>query len=71
MAINSEEKIIKDAEGEKRGFVVTFTNGTLEQLEELREHFKEKDKLDVIKLGISLLQRAKDHDAAKKTNSEK
>lgn len=60
MALDSEEKIIKDGGTEKKGFSVTFTNGTLEQLEELKEFFKKADKLEVIKLGISVLQQAKE-----------
>ncbi len=60
MGINSEEKIIKEGNDEKKGFLVTFTNGTLEQLEELKQFFKTEDKLEVIKLGISVLQKAKE-----------
>lgn len=60
MAVNSEEKIIKEGAEEKKGFSVTFTNGTLQQLEELKDFFKKPDKLEVIKLGISILQQAKE-----------
>ncbi len=60
MALSSEDKIIKEGETEKQGFSVTFTNGTLAQLEELKEFFKKADKLDVIKLAISILQNAKE-----------
>ena len=60
MAIDSEEKIIKDGDSEKKGFSVTFTNGTLAQLEELKDFFKKPDKLEIIKLGISVLQQAKE-----------
>jgi len=60
MAVISEEKTVNEAGAEKKQFLVTFDNGTLEQLEELKTFFKQTDKLDVIKLSISLLQRAKD-----------
>lgn len=60
MGVEQEEKIIKDATGDKKGFSVTFTNGALQQLEELQTYFKVSDKLEALKLGISLLQKAKD-----------
>lgn len=60
MGVEQEEKMIHDGESEKRGFSVTFTNGTLEQLEELKTFFGKEDKLEVIKLGISILQQAKE-----------
>ncbi len=60
MAITSEEKKVKEGEIERDAFVVTFTNGTLEQLEELRQYFKSNDKLELVKLGISVLQKAKE-----------
>jgi hypothetical protein len=44
----------------KAQFVATFDNGTLEQLEELKTFFKQPDKTELVKLGISLLQRAKE-----------
>lgn len=45
---------------EKKQFVVTFDNGTLEQIEELKTFFKQPEKIDVVKLAISLLQRSKE-----------
>ena len=59
MSINSEDKIVKEGDEEKQGFSVSFTNGALAQVEDLKEFFKTPDKLGVIKLAISLLQRAK------------
>ena len=70
MALDSEEKIIQEGGNDKKGFVVTFTNGTLEQLEELREFLKAPDKLEVIKLGISFLQRYKDQEKSKKNTDQ-
>lgn len=60
MAVDGEEKIVKEGGIEKKGFSVTFTNGTLQQLEELKDFFKKSDKLEIIKLGISVLQNAKE-----------
>lgn len=60
MALIGEEKTVKNAGVDKTQFIATFDNGTLEQLEELKTFFKQTDKLDVIKLSISLLQRAKE-----------
>lgn len=70
MAYNAEDKLIKDGNNEKKEFVVTFTNGTLEQLEELKEFFETPDKLGVIKLGISVLQKAKESHNHKPTSSQ-
>ena len=60
MAVISEEKTITEGGVEKKKFLVTFDNGTLEQLEELKTFFKQTDKLDVVKLAVSLLQKAKE-----------
>jgi hypothetical protein len=50
----------KEENGAKRKFVATFDNGTLEQLDELRVFFKQTDNTELLKLTISVLQRAKD-----------
>lgn len=60
MPLTSEEKEIKEEGADKKAFVVTFTNGTFDQLEELKDFLKMSEKLDVIKMGISVLQRLKD-----------
>jgi len=57
--ISKEEKIQEDGK-EKTAFVTTFTNGTFDQLEELRQFFKQPDKLSVIRFAISVLQSHKD-----------
>lgn len=60
MAIVAEEKMVNEGGSEKRKFSVTFDNGTLEQIEELKTFFKQTQNVDVIKLAVSLLQRAKE-----------
>jgi hypothetical protein len=60
MGINSEEKTINEDGQEKRAFIVSFTNGALEQLEELRQFFKLTENIDVIKAGISIVQKSKE-----------
>jgi hypothetical protein len=68
MPITHEDKTEKNAEGvDVRQYSVTFTNGSIEQLEELKSFFKLDNCLDVIKLGISFLQRLKDDEAKRKT----
>ena len=36
--------------------IVTFTNGAKKQLEDLQKFFNMSDSVDVVKLGISILQ---------------
>lgn len=44
----------------KEEFTVSFTNGALEQLRDLKAFLKAPDELTVVKLGISILQKAKE-----------
>ncbi len=61
MSVNQRtEKITEDGQ-EKDAFVVTFTNGAKQQLQELQTFFKAPDLLEVVKLGISFLQRIKEN----------
>lgn len=60
MAFKGEIKTIKEDGKEKKILVATFTNGTMEQLEELKEFFKIPDVAEVVKVGISLLQKYKE-----------
>lgn len=57
MALVGEEKTGLDG---KKQFVATFDNGTLEQLEELKNFFKQGEKIDLVRLAISVLQRTKE-----------
>lgn len=71
MSVNQRtEKVTEEGE-EKEAFVVSFTNGAKQQLEELQAHFKTNDLLDVVKLGISFLQRVKEINEKKKAEAEK
>lgn len=57
----------KTEEGiEKDSLIVTFTNGAKDQLAELQEYYKSASELEVIKLGISYLQRIKEIDETNK-----
>ncbi len=60
MPIDGAEKTITAEGGDKKAFVVTFTNGALEQVEELKSFFKANNNLELVKLGISLLQQFKE-----------
>lgn len=60
MPINGTKNTINEEGQDKEAFVVTFTNGALQQLEDLRLHYSQPDLNEVIKLGISLLQQIKE-----------
>lgn len=53
------QKIEKDGHT-KEVFTVTFTNGALEQIRDLKTFLNAPDELSVVKLGISILQKAKE-----------
>lgn len=61
MSITSKSTTINEDGPEKNAFTITFTNGAKQQLEELKEFLKAKTELDVIKMGISLLQKLKEN----------
>ena len=63
----------KNEEGiEKDCLEVSFTNGALEQLKELKAHFDLKDLTEVVSSGIGVLQRIKElNDKEKSENKEK
>lgn len=70
MPAEAERKTKKDQNGnEVEVFAVDFTNGGIKQLEELKDFFGTKNLLEVIELGISVLQRAKDSESALKSGS--
>lgn len=60
MALIGKEETTNEGGIEKKKFSAIFDNGTLEQLEELKTFFKQSDKIELMKLAISLLQRAKE-----------
>lgn len=70
MALIGKDQTLGEGTDAKKQFVATFDNGTLEQLEDLKTFFKQSDKTDLVRLAISLLQRAKESQeaAAKRSN---
>lgn len=66
MALIGEEKTAKEEGLDKKKFHAIFDNGTLEQLEDLRAYFKQSDKVELVRLAISTLQRIKDLEEPKK-----
>ena len=59
MPVNSTNQRVQEDGKEKEALVFTFTNGAREQLEELKNFLKADTELDVLKIGISLLQNFK------------
>jgi hypothetical protein len=70
MPITSENTTVNEDGQEKNGLTFTFTNGAKEQLEELKKFFKSPTELDVIKLGISVLQNFKEKEEVSKEKEE-
>lgn len=60
MPITGKQDQITEEGNEKTAFVVTFSNGALEQLETLKAHYNQADLTEVIKLGVSFLQQIKE-----------
>lgn len=60
MPIESEKKI-ENVDGiDKNKLVLAFSNGALEQLVDLKKHYNLSDEADVVKFGISTLQKFKE-----------
>lgn len=70
MSVTGEQKIIKEDGQEKPAFVLSFTNGALAQLDELTGFFKKGDKLEAVKMAISLMQFVKEEEEKKKSQTE-
>jgi len=70
MPIEEQHRQIKKEGIEKEEFTISFTNGSLEQIRELRDFFKIDDDLTVIKLGISILQKTKEAEERRNKKSE-
>ncbi len=60
MSVTTKQKKVSENGESKDALEVTFTNGAREQLVELQKFLKAPTELDVIKLGISILQKFKD-----------
>ncbi len=57
--LGRKEKISEEGES-KEGFVVTFTNGALDQLNDFSNFYNKNDLTEVIKLAVSFLQQIKE-----------
>lgn len=62
MGLTAEDTQVNEEGKNKDAFVLTFTNGALQQLEELTAHFKKENKLELMKMAISVLQLVKERD---------
>jgi len=69
MSVTSENKKVQEDGQEKDAVTITFTNGAKQQLEELKNFLNKPTELDVIKLGISLLENYKEEKAKKEQES--
>lgn len=72
MPIATETKEIKDGDQVKQILTVSFSNGALTQLELLKKFLGTDDPVEVIKVGIAMVQRAKENsnDECSKVKSE-
>ena len=71
MPVSGQDKTINEDGRDKDGFSVNFTNGAKDQLEELKEYFKASNLTEVIKLGVSFLQRVKESEEGRSRNEQK
>lgn len=69
MPANSKTEKVQEEGREKDALVFTFTNGAKEQIEELKDFFDSKTELDLINLGISILQNYKTDREKEKKNA--
>lgn len=60
MAITSEKTNINEDGQDKPALVISVTNGALEQLEDLKRFIGAEDTLEVVKVGIALIQKLKE-----------
>ncbi|QQG38300.1 MAG: hypothetical protein HYS26_01995 [Candidatus Kaiserbacteria bacterium] len=60
MAITSKKEEVVEGGAKKDALTVSFTNGALEQLESLKKFIGSDDPLEVVKVGIAFVQRAKE-----------
>jgi hypothetical protein len=67
MAITGERREITEGGQKKKALTVSFTNGALEQLEALKNFIGTDDPIEVVKLGISFVQRIKEREEKEKS----
>ena len=68
MAITGEKTQVDEAGQKKECLRVSFTNGALQQLEELKKFIGSDDPTEVLKVGIAFVQRAKEFNEKNKIN---
>lgn len=60
MGITGKKTQVEEAGQKKEALSVDFTNGALQQLEDLKKFIGTDDPIEVIKVGIAFVQRAKE-----------
>ncbi len=70
MPVSMKKKAVREDDADKEAFVVSFTNGAKNQLEDLQHYFQLEQPLKVIELGISFLQRLKEAEEKKEQEKE-
>jgi hypothetical protein len=63
MAITGKKGEVIEGGAKKDALTVSFTNGALDQLESLKKFIGSDDPVEVIKVGIAFVQRAKERQA--------
>lgn len=71
MSVTGEEKIIQENGEDKAGLAVYFTNGALQQLQELKAFFNAPTDLETVKIAISFLQQIKENKETKTPETKK
>jgi hypothetical protein len=65
MSLTGENTELKQEGESKPAFVASFTNGALQQLEELSTFFGKTDHIETVELAISFLELVKKSEEAK------
>lgn len=60
MPQQGQKTTVQEEGQEKEAFQVTFTNGALQELEELAKYFHTKDLTEVVKIAIGVVQKLKE-----------
>jgi hypothetical protein len=65
MPVKGKDQVINEDGQPHEAFTIDFTNGAKEQLSELKEYFKALNLTEVVKLGVSMLQKMKEIEEGK------
>jgi len=65
------EEVPKEDGSTSKKLHVEFTNGSLEQLQDLAEFFKTSSPSEIIELGISFMQNIKDRSTSQEQDKDK